>query len=201
MAASTPKLAVWLRSFDQCLRESIDYAICHNSLRSRENELWLHVYKSPENAYVKQIFEGLSNVAEEVGVTVRLKHKKINVSNSRVNDNTTPSSVPTLENNLTGDFSPTLLTDLDNKMKQQATVREYVALEHNHLRYMLRKRLQWSRWGRGGEAWWDDWVGVGAEQRMAAGSRMVGSGVGEEGGGRGRQVRGRRRGETVGLGS
>ncbi|GJV82952.1 nicalin-1 [Tanacetum coccineum] len=27
---------------------------------------------------------GLSNVAEELGVTVRLKHKKINVSNSRV---------------------------------------------------------------------------------------------------------------------
>nr|GEX73141.1 nicalin-1 [Tanacetum cinerariifolium] len=94
MAASTPKLAVWLRSFDQRLRESIDYAICQNSLRSRENGLWLHVSKSPENAYVKQIFEGLSNVAEEVGVTVRLKHKKINVSNSRVNDNTTPSSVP-----------------------------------------------------------------------------------------------------------
>nr|GFA26246.1 nicalin-1 [Tanacetum cinerariifolium] len=47
----------------------------NNSLRSREYGLWLHVSKSPENAYVKQIFKGLSNVAEEVGVTVRLKHK------------------------------------------------------------------------------------------------------------------------------
>ncbi|PWA48604.1 hypothetical protein CTI12_AA486910 [Artemisia annua] len=70
-------------SFDQRLRESIDYAICLNSLGSAENELWLHVSKPPENAYVKQIFEGLSNVAEELGVTVGLKHKKINVSNSR----------------------------------------------------------------------------------------------------------------------
>nr|GEX63365.1 EF-Hand 1, calcium-binding site-containing protein [Tanacetum cinerariifolium] len=109
----------WLKSFDQRLLESIDYAICQNSLRSRENGLWLHVSKSPENAYVKQIFRGLSNVAEEVGVIVRLKHKKINVSNSRVNDNTTPSSVPTLKNNLAGDFSPELLTDPNNKMKQQ----------------------------------------------------------------------------------
>ncbi|GKD19290.1 nicalin-1-like protein isoform X2 [Tanacetum coccineum] len=74
----------WLRSFDQRLRESIDYAICLNSLGSGENGLWLHVSKPPENAYVKQIFEGLSNVAEEVGLTVGLKHKKINVSNSRV---------------------------------------------------------------------------------------------------------------------
>nr|GEW03868.1 nicalin-1 [Tanacetum cinerariifolium] len=48
-----------------------------------ENGLWLHVSKPPGNAYVKQIFEGLSNVAEELGVTVGLKHKKINVSNSR----------------------------------------------------------------------------------------------------------------------
>nr|GFB56886.1 nicalin-1 [Tanacetum cinerariifolium] len=60
---------------------------------------------------------GLSNVAEEVGVTVGLKHKKLNVSNSRVNDNTTSSSVPTLENNFAGDFSLALLTDPDNKMK------------------------------------------------------------------------------------
>nr|GEV63108.1 nicalin-1 [Tanacetum cinerariifolium] len=67
-----------LKSFDQSLRESIDYAICLNSLRSGENGLWLHVSKPPENAY------GLSNVAEELGVTVGLKHKKINVSNSRV---------------------------------------------------------------------------------------------------------------------
>ncbi|GJW54315.1 putative nicalin [Tanacetum coccineum] len=74
----------WLRSFDQRLRESIDYASCLNSLGSGENGLWLHVSKPLENAYVKQIFEGLSNVAEEVGLTVGLKHKKINVSNSRV---------------------------------------------------------------------------------------------------------------------
>ncbi|KAI3683281.1 hypothetical protein L1987_83784 [Smallanthus sonchifolius] len=74
----------WLRSFDQRLRESIDYAICLNSLSSGEDGLWLHVSKPPENAYVKQIFEGLSNVAEELGLKVGLKHKKINVSNSRV---------------------------------------------------------------------------------------------------------------------
>ncbi|KAI3511387.1 hypothetical protein L1887_18540 [Cichorium endivia] len=73
----------WLRSFDQRLRESIDYAICLNSLGS-ENGLWVHVSKPPENAYVKQIFEGLSDVAEELGLKVGLKHKKINVSNSRV---------------------------------------------------------------------------------------------------------------------
>nr|GFC18847.1 hypothetical protein [Tanacetum cinerariifolium] len=45
-----------LEVLDQRLLESIDYAICQNSLRSRENGLWLHVFKSPENAYVKKIF-------------------------------------------------------------------------------------------------------------------------------------------------
>ncbi|PKI73394.1 nicalin-1 [Punica granatum] len=74
----------WLRSFDQRLRESIDYAICLNSVGSWDNELHLHVSKPPENAYIKQIFEGFTNVAEELGVKVGLKHKKINISNSRV---------------------------------------------------------------------------------------------------------------------
>ncbi|KAE8037399.1 hypothetical protein FH972_009988 [Carpinus fangiana] len=74
----------WLRSFDQRLRESIDYAICLNSIGSWDNELWIHVSKPPENTYIKQIFEGFSNVAEELGFGVGLKHKKINISNPRV---------------------------------------------------------------------------------------------------------------------
>nr|GLL43217.1 nicalin-1 [Ipomoea trifida] len=74
----------WLRSFDQRLRESIDYAICLNSIGSSNNELWMHVSKPPENAYIKQIFQGFSNVGEELGVKVGLKHKKINISNPRV---------------------------------------------------------------------------------------------------------------------
>ncbi|KAL4182992.1 hypothetical protein AMTRI_Chr11g152960 [Amborella trichopoda] len=74
----------WLRSFDQRLRESIDYAICLNSIGSWKNELWLHVSKPPENAYIKQIFEDLSTISEQLGITIGLKHKKINISNSRV---------------------------------------------------------------------------------------------------------------------
>ncbi|KAL5830795.1 hypothetical protein ACOSQ3_016214 [Xanthoceras sorbifolium] len=74
----------WLRSFDQRLRESIDYAICLNSVGSWNNELLIHVSKPPENAYIKQIFEGFSSVAEALGFKVGLKHKKINISNPRV---------------------------------------------------------------------------------------------------------------------
>ncbi|OIT26429.1 PREDICTED: nicalin-1-like [Nicotiana attenuata] len=74
----------WLRSFDQRLRESIDYAICLNSVGSLGNELHLHVSKPPENAYIQQIFQGFSAVAEELGLQVGLKHKKINISNPRV---------------------------------------------------------------------------------------------------------------------
>lgn len=74
----------WLRSFDQRLRESVDYAICLNSIGSWDNELWIHVSKPPENAYIKQIFEGFSDVAEELELKVNLKHKKINISNPRV---------------------------------------------------------------------------------------------------------------------
>ncbi|KAJ6817171.1 nicalin [Iris pallida] len=74
----------WLRGFDHRLRESIDYAICLNSIGSWNNELWLHVSKPPENAYIKQMFDGLSDVAKELGVTIGVKHKKINISNPRV---------------------------------------------------------------------------------------------------------------------
>lgn len=74
----------WLRSFDQRLRESIDYAICLDSIGSWENDLWIHVSKPPENAYIKQIYEGFSDVAEELELNVGLKHKKINISDSRV---------------------------------------------------------------------------------------------------------------------
>ncbi|XP_010425851.1 PREDICTED: nicalin-1 isoform X2 [Camelina sativa] len=74
----------WLKSLDQRMRESIDYAICLNSVGSWDNELLIHVSKPPDNAYIKQIFEGFSNVAEDLGFQVALKHKKINISNSRV---------------------------------------------------------------------------------------------------------------------
>ncbi|XP_076960797.1 uncharacterized protein LOC143637236 [Bidens hawaiensis] len=74
----------WLRRFNESLLESIEYAICLNSFSSGENGLWLHVSKHPENAHLKKIFKGLSNVAEEIGLKVALEHKKINVSDSRV---------------------------------------------------------------------------------------------------------------------
>ncbi|KAG8371150.1 hypothetical protein BUALT_Bualt13G0056800 [Buddleja alternifolia] len=74
----------WLRSLDQRLRETIDYAICLNSIGSSSNEIFVHVSKPPENAYIKQIFEGFSSVSEELGLKVGLKHKKINISNPRV---------------------------------------------------------------------------------------------------------------------
>lgn len=74
----------WLRSSDQRVRESIDYAICLNSVGSWKNELWLHVSKPPENVYIKQIFDGISDVAKELGVPVGVRHKKINISNPRV---------------------------------------------------------------------------------------------------------------------
>ncbi|KAJ1266766.1 hypothetical protein BS78_07G003500 [Paspalum vaginatum] len=74
----------WLRSFDQRVRESIDYAICLNSVGSWSNDLWMHVSKPPENPYIKQIFEEFSDVSKEMGVSVGIKHKKINVSNPRV---------------------------------------------------------------------------------------------------------------------
>ncbi|KAH6793639.1 M28 Zn-peptidase nicastrin [Perilla frutescens var. hirtella] len=74
----------WLRSLDQRLRETIDYAICLNSIGSISDELWIHVSKPPDNVYIKQIFEGFSSVSEELGLKIGLKHKKINISNPRV---------------------------------------------------------------------------------------------------------------------
>ncbi|MCO5576860.1 hypothetical protein L7F22_030680 [Adiantum nelumboides] len=76
--------AKWLKSFDQRLWESIDYAICLNGVGSKSNSLWLHVSKPPDSAYIKQIHDGLKGVADQIGLEVTLKHKKINISNSRV---------------------------------------------------------------------------------------------------------------------
>ncbi|XP_074579609.1 uncharacterized protein LOC141836099 [Curcuma longa] len=74
----------WLRNFDQRIRESIEFAICLNSVGSWDNELWLHVSKPPENVYIRQVYESLADVAKELDVTIGIKHKKINISNSRV---------------------------------------------------------------------------------------------------------------------
>ncbi|KAH6814734.1 M28 Zn-peptidase nicastrin [Perilla frutescens var. frutescens] len=74
----------WIHSLDQRLRETIDYAICLNSIGSSDNELWLHVSKPPANAYIKHIFESFSSVSEDLGLKVGLKHKKINISNPRM---------------------------------------------------------------------------------------------------------------------
>ncbi|PHT52513.1 hypothetical protein CQW23_06975 [Capsicum baccatum] len=61
-----------------------DYVICLNSVGSHGNQLHLHVSKPPENACIQQIFQGFSTLAEELGLQVGLKHKKINISNPRV---------------------------------------------------------------------------------------------------------------------
>ncbi|KAG0579506.1 hypothetical protein KC19_4G104000 [Ceratodon purpureus] len=74
----------WLRNFDQRLRESMEYALCLNSVGSSSDHMWLHVSKPPENAFIKQILSEFENVAEGLDLTVELKHKKINISNSRV---------------------------------------------------------------------------------------------------------------------
>lgn len=50
-------LLQWIHNLDQRLRETIDYAICLNSIGSSGNELWLHVSKPPANANIKHIFE------------------------------------------------------------------------------------------------------------------------------------------------
>ncbi|CAM8964253.1 unnamed protein product [Rhodiola kirilowii] len=74
----------WLRSLDQRLRESIDYAICLNTIGSFDNQLWMHVSKPPENTYIKQIKDSFSNTGDKLGINIGIRHKKINVSNPRV---------------------------------------------------------------------------------------------------------------------
>ncbi|XP_024390763.1 uncharacterized protein [Physcomitrium patens] len=74
----------WLRNFDQRLRESMEYALCLNSLGSSSDRMLLHVSKPPENAFIQQIFSEIESVAKDSDLTVELKHKKINISNSRV---------------------------------------------------------------------------------------------------------------------
>ncbi|PHT93996.1 hypothetical protein T459_01878 [Capsicum annuum] len=99
----------WLRSFDQRVRESIDYAICLNSVGSHGNQLHLHVSKPPENAYIQQIFQGFSTVAEELGLQVGLKHKKINISNPRPFlslDTTTTTTTNPVYSHLVGSGGP-----------------------------------------------------------------------------------------------
>ncbi|KAG0631561.1 hypothetical protein M758_1G262500 [Ceratodon purpureus] len=74
----------WLRNFDQRLKESMEYALCLNSLGSSSDRMWMHVSKPPENAFIRKIFSEIENVAQDLDLTVELRHKKINISNSRV---------------------------------------------------------------------------------------------------------------------
>lgn len=46
----------WLRTFDQRVTESMEYALCLNTLGSSSDKLWLHVSKPPENVLIKEIF-------------------------------------------------------------------------------------------------------------------------------------------------
>ncbi|KAH7287715.1 hypothetical protein KP509_32G070400 [Ceratopteris richardii] len=74
----------WLKGFDQRVRESIDYAICLNSIGTRSNNLLMHVSKPPDSIYIKQLYDVFKDVGSQIGLEVTLKHKKINISNSRV---------------------------------------------------------------------------------------------------------------------
>ncbi|KAJ7546767.1 hypothetical protein O6H91_08G053800 [Diphasiastrum complanatum] len=76
--------AKWLKSLDQRLRESIDYALCLNSIGLQSNKLHMHVSKPPDNAFVKQMYDGIAGVAQELGISIHIQHKKINMSSSRV---------------------------------------------------------------------------------------------------------------------
>lgn len=62
----------------------MEYALCLNSLGSSSDRMLLHVSKPPENAFIQQIFSEIESVAKDSDLTVELKHKKINISNSRV---------------------------------------------------------------------------------------------------------------------
>jgi hypothetical protein len=74
----------WLRNFDQRIRESMEYALCLNTIGSSSNQLWLHVSKPPDNVFIKQIHSEFVDVAEGLDLSVELRHKKINISNPRV---------------------------------------------------------------------------------------------------------------------
>ncbi|KAL2624503.1 hypothetical protein R1flu_008748 [Riccia fluitans] len=75
--------ASWLRGFDQRVRENIDYALCLNSI-GNSDKIWLHVSKPPDNPVIKEIHENIAALARDLGVTIEVRRKKINISNSRV---------------------------------------------------------------------------------------------------------------------
>ncbi|KAL3682790.1 hypothetical protein R1sor_000812 [Riccia sorocarpa] len=75
--------ARWLRGFDQRVRENIDYALCLNSI-GNSGRIRLHVSKPPDNPVIKEIHDNIAAAAGNLGVTIEVRQKKINISNSRV---------------------------------------------------------------------------------------------------------------------
>ncbi|GBG74253.1 hypothetical protein CBR_g17963 [Chara braunii] len=77
----------WLMSFEKNfphLMESVEFALCLNTIGSRGRNLYLHSSKPPTDPSIKQIYETFGQVASESSATVELVHKKINVSSPRV---------------------------------------------------------------------------------------------------------------------
>lgn len=75
----------WLRAVDSRVLESIEFALCIDSLALlNNNNLYLHINKSPQNPEVRPLYDDFENTAKAMGIDFELRHDRINISDSRV---------------------------------------------------------------------------------------------------------------------
>jgi len=74
---------VWLEKADPSLLDSIDFAICLDTIGNGAG-LKLHVSRSEKDQKAKQIYDAFSSVADQMNIPFDIVHKKINISSDDV---------------------------------------------------------------------------------------------------------------------
>lgn len=74
----------WLRNIDSRVLESIEFALCLESLGHGDN-LYLHVSRSPKSTEIRNIYEQFRSTADLMNIPFEMIHKKINISKPLIN--------------------------------------------------------------------------------------------------------------------
>jgi len=74
----------WLKSVDSRVLESLDFALCLDSLGTGD-KLFLHVSKKPKTPEIRSLYDTFRDTAAQSGIGFEVVHRKINISSPNIN--------------------------------------------------------------------------------------------------------------------
>lgn len=75
----------WLRTVELSVLESLEFALCLESLGSLNDPLYLHVSKNPRTPEIRTIYDSFAETATLMDIPFEIIHKKINISSPYIN--------------------------------------------------------------------------------------------------------------------